>query len=119
MEQIRSFNLALYLSNPKTFEITCFNWINIVFSLLSQAHNGLHHLVACKGSSVIVFSVTVKDDALIQKPSHKIIQGVHRMPITGLACTQNGTIFTCSLDGSVQRASVGNKIIMQYKLHIN
>ena len=61
----------------------------------------------CKGSSVVIFSLSVKDDILIQKPQYKIIQGVHRMPITGLACTHNGTVFTSSLDGSVQTSTVG------------
>ena len=66
--------------------------------------------MACKGSSVIVFSVVAENDILTQKPSYKIIQGIHKMPITGLACTQNGTIHTCSLDGSVQTMSVGNDL---------
>lgn len=85
------------------------------FCFLLQAHNGLHHLVVCKGPSVIIFSISVKDGILIQKPQHKIIQGLHRMPITGLACTHNGTAFTSSLDGSVQTLTVGNDVIIFIK----
>jgi len=65
----------------------------------------------CKGPSVIIFSISVKDGIFIQKPQHKIMQGLHRMPITGLACTNNGTVFTSSLDGSVQTWTVGNGVI--------
>ena len=61
-----------------------------------------YQLAACKGSSVVLFSMTLKDGVLMQKPTHRIITKVHRMPISGLAVSQNGTIITCSLDGSVQ-----------------
>ena len=66
----------------------------------------------CKGPSVVIFSIFVKDGVFIQKPQHKIIQGLHRMPITGLACTNNGALFTSSLDGSVQTWTVGNDVII-------
>ena len=63
-----------------------------------------------------MFSICVKDGVFIQKPQHKIIQGLHRMPITGLACTNNGALFTSSLDGSVQTWTVGNVIIFELLL---
>ena len=61
-----------------------------------------HCLVACKGSSVILFSMTSRNGFIVTKPTQKIVTQVHRMPITGLHCLQDGTVFTCSLDGSVQ-----------------
>lgn len=64
--------------------------------------NSRYRLAACKGSSVVLFSMTLKDGVLTQKPTHRIITKVHRMPISGMAISQNGTIITCSLDGSVQ-----------------
>ena len=66
----------------------------------------------CKGPAVVIFSISEKDGVFIQKPQHKIIQGLHRMPITGLACTNTGTFFTSSLDGSVQTWTVGNDVII-------
>ncbi|XP_078347506.1 general transcription factor 3C polypeptide 4-like isoform X3 [Oculina patagonica] len=82
-------------------------WLDWLHS--PKAHDGLHHLVVCKGPSVVIFSMSVKDGIFIQKPHHKIIQGVHRMPITGLACTRTGTVFTSSLDGSVQTSTVDER----------
>ena len=68
----------------------------------SQANNSGYRLVACKGSSVIIFYITVKNGLIVAKPIQKIVTKVHRMPITGLHCIQNGTIFTCSMDCLVQ-----------------
>ena len=71
----------------------------------SQVINSGYQLVACKGSSVIIFAMSVKNGILLQKPTHRIITEIHRIPITGLDCALNGTIFTCSLDGSVQMST--------------
>ena len=68
----------------------------------TQVNHSGYQLVACKGSSVIMFSMSVKDGVLIQKPTQRIVTEVHRMPITGLACAGNGTVFTCSREGSIQ-----------------
>lgn len=74
-------------------------WMEWMPSL--QANTG-YQLVVSKGSSVIIFSLSVKGTVLCQKPTLRIITDVHRLPITGLACAQGGTVFSCSLDGSVQ-----------------
>ena len=71
----------------------------------SKIDNSRYQLAACKGSSLILFSMILKDGVLTQKPTHRIITKVHRMPISGMAVSQNGTIVTCSLDGSVQMLS--------------
>jgi len=92
--------------------MTCESYFCFLFFFNLQAHDELHHLVICKGSSVVIFSISVKDGIFIQKPQHKIIQSLHRMPISGLACTNNGTVFTSSLDGSVQTWTVGNDVII-------
>ena len=68
----------------------------------SPQANTSYQLVVSKGSSVIIFSFSVKGTVLSQKPTYKIITEVHRLPITGLTCARGGTVFSCSLDGSVQ-----------------
>lgn len=78
-------------------QVQCLEWLPSL-----QVHNSCCRLIACKGSSVIIFSMNVKDGILLQKPTQRIITKVHRMPISGLSCTQNGTIFTCSVDNAVQ-----------------
>ena len=93
----------------------------VLMSLLfyHQRENGCLQLLASKGSTVIVFNISTVNGRLIEMPQHSFVSGIHSVGISGLGCSQNGLVTTCSTEGTVQSFSLGEvKIILQHTLEL-
>ena len=79
----------------------------LIFYIVKQEQAEIIQLAVSKGPVVILLKILTKNGRLLQRPTHKLVRGIHCQGITGQACTTQGVVYTCGVRGTIQKFTAG------------